>query len=111
MTQGSRRPVMDFDPSGTGSADQGIFGLPVTPEKSRLWLISVPWEVTTSYGAGAAKGPETILRASPQVDLFDFESGKAYEQGYYMLPPPEHIEALNAQLKPAALNIRKELET
>lgn len=34
-------------------------------------LLGVPFDATTSYRKGAARGPEAILAASHQVDLFD----------------------------------------
>jgi agmatinase len=101
---------MAFDPSVTASHTSGIFGLPSTREQARLVLIPVPWEVTTSYGGGTAQGPSCILKASPQIDLFDLETGKAYEQGYHMLPIPEELMAMNEKWRPVALEIRQELE-
>lgn len=34
-------------------------------------VLPVPYEATVSYGGGTAKGPEAILRASTQVELYD----------------------------------------
>jgi agmatinase len=101
---------MAFDPSVTASYHAGIFGLPTTPAEARLHLLPVPWEVTTSYGAGTSQGPEAILKASPQIDLFDLETGTAYEAGYHMLPVPQRLKELNSELKPKALAVREELE-
>lgn len=92
----------EFDPTSAISADFGIFGLPVSAEDARVILLPVPWEVTTSYGAGASEGPRLIRRASEQVDLFDFETGKAYEAGYHMLPFPEELKAKNDAFKAKA---------
>ncbi len=101
---------MAIDPSVTVSHKVGIFGLPSTRELARLVLLPVPWEVTTSYGGGTAQGPDAILKASPQIDLFDLETGAAYEEGYFLLPIPEKLNQLNAKLKPIALEVRSELE-
>lgn len=52
------------------------FGLPdefSAPENSKVAIVPVPYEATTSYGKGTAKGPEAILKASQQVELFDEE--------------------------------------
>lgn len=76
--------MSQFDPTTTISAEFGIFGLPLKETESRVVLIPVPWEVTTSYGAGTSQGPEIIRGASEQIDLFDLETKKAYEQGYFM---------------------------
>jgi agmatinase len=90
-----------FDPSAPASHD-GIFGLPDRPEDARVVLLPVPWEPTTSYGKGAALGPEAILRASRQVDLFDLETGRPYEAGIAMLDVDPEIVRLNAEACEAA---------
>lgn len=42
---------------------------------SRVVLLRVPYDRTTSYGGGAAAGPAAIVAASQQVELFDAELG------------------------------------
>src|SRR6185503_4987272 len=79
-----------------------IFGLPHTPEQARVILIPVPWEPTTSYGRGAAKGPAAILRASRQVDLFDLQTRRPYEAGIALLPMDPDIVRWNSEAKAAA---------
>ena len=44
-----------YDPNAAISADFGIFGLPVQEADADIVLLPVPWEVTTSYGAGASR--------------------------------------------------------
>lgn len=90
---------MSFDATTTISAEFGIFGIPLSEAESRVILLPVPWEVTTSYGSGASWGPALIRQASEQIDLFDLELGKAYEQGYHMLPHPKEIKDLNDKTK------------
>lgn len=102
--------MVTTDPSVTASYKVGLFGLPTTIDTSRVILIPVPWEVTTSYGAGTSQGPLAILKASPQIDLFDLELGRNYEQGYHMLPSPAELEKLNSELKAKALKVREALE-
>ncbi len=101
---------MTFDPNDTAAADSGIFGLPFNAENSLLQMIPVPWEVTTSYGDGASRGPRAILRASHQVDLFDLETGDVYKNGYYMIDPPEQIEAWNKEFKAKAQRVLESIE-
>ncbi|MBX3040072.1 MAG: agmatinase family protein [Bdellovibrionaceae bacterium] len=95
----------NFDPTTTISSEFGIFGIPMTEAESRLVLLPVPWEVTTSYGAGASLGPKLIREASEQIDLFDFETGKAYEDGYHMLPFPEELRKKNDRFKQMAQEV------
>ncbi len=45
------------------------------PAKARGWLLPIPYESTTSYGAGTREGPAAILAASRQVELYDREFG------------------------------------
>lgn len=91
-----------FDINTTTSSEFGIFGIPCTPEKAQIHITPVPWEVTTSYGAGTAQGPQLIRQASEQVDFFDIEIGRTYEVGIYMQDEPKHILELNNTLKPMA---------
>jgi agmatinase len=46
-------------------------------ENSKIVILSCPYEKTTSYGKGTAKGPSAILKASHYVEFFDEETGKA----------------------------------
>jgi agmatinase len=82
-----------FDPNAAASPDSGIYGLNTTAESSRVVLLGVPWEATTSYRTGTASGPAAILAASRQVDLFDVETGRPYERGICMLPEDAQIVA------------------
>ncbi|MBI3818797.1 MAG: agmatinase family protein [Planctomycetes bacterium] len=91
-----------FDSNAAAPRGSGIFGLPFAPEESRIVLIPVPFEATTSYGGGTARGPRAILQASRQVDLYDHETGKPYEAGIAMLRESSLIKKLNAEGKRAA---------
>lgn len=60
--------------------------LPDSPPESCLFhVLPVPLEVTVSYAGGTAKGPEAILEASDQLELWDGESVPA-EAGVYTHP-------------------------
>jgi agmatinase len=56
---------------------------------SKIVLLSCPFEKTTSYGKGTAKGPKAILEASHYVEFFDEETEKevCFEQGIAALEP------------------------
>jgi agmatinase len=60
----------DFLPS-----DDGFLGIPAEeaplPEDARAVLVPFGLEATVSYGSGTAKGPEAIIEASHEVELFD----------------------------------------
>ncbi|MDR1054280.1 MAG: agmatinase family protein [Prevotellaceae bacterium] len=68
-----------FNPNDIGRINGNYFGLPYSIEESKIALISVPWDVTTSYTAGTMYGPHAIIEASVQVDLFDFDVKDAWK--------------------------------
>jgi len=88
----------------------GIFGLPVSEETSKIILLPVPWEVTTSYGVGASNGPKIINDASFQVDLFDIETKNAYQVGYFMRDIPSFMLKKNKIMKAKAQEVVQMLE-
>jgi agmatinase len=53
-------------------------GLPVEDsslDRSRFVILSLPYEVTTSYGKGTKFGPGAIIEASRNMELYDEELG------------------------------------
>jgi len=70
-----------YNPDAPGQLNNRIFGLPFSCEEASLVLIPVPWEVTTSYKRGTANGPDAILNASPQLDLYDITFGPVWKKG------------------------------
>lgn len=74
-----------------GPGGSGLFGLETPVEEAGLVVVPVPFEATVSYGHGTARGPAAILAASPQIDLFDLETGRPYEVGLAMLPEDPEV--------------------
>ncbi len=101
----SMADLSNFDPNSVGLKANNIFGLPFTKEESALVLLPVPWEVTVSYRAGTAKGPEEVFNASLQVDLFDPDGIDAWKQGYHMLPVDKDLMAKSDDLRQYAEKI------
>jgi agmatinase len=60
--------VNDIPPFGGDEAASSFDG-------ARAVILPVPYEATVSYGGGTARGPEAILRASAQVELYDEQLG------------------------------------
>jgi agmatinase len=57
-------------------------------ETSRVAVLPVPFERTTSYGKGTSAGPAAIIRASQSMELYDEELGAEPSlQGIATLPP------------------------
>ena len=94
---------MEFDPDAAAIPGSGLFGLPATPEGgpqgALVHVLPVPFEATTSYRGGTSRGPEAILAASHQVDLFDLETGEPWRRGIWMAPIDPRIERWNAEAK------------
>ena len=86
-----------FDPDAAARPGSGIFGLSDDPSTAHVHVIPVPFDATTSYRKGAARGPEAILRASRQVELLDPLLGKPYRRGICMLEAEPRIAALNEE--------------
>lgn len=102
--------MTSFNPNDPGVANGNYFALPYKLEDSEIALISVPWDVTTSYGEGTHKGPEAIIEASLQVDLFDSSLEKAWEVKIGTLPISEKIGKLNKKSRKVAESVIEKLE-
>ncbi len=89
-----------FDTNAIGLNNGHFIGLPFTEEEAKIVIISVPWDVTVSYSDGTSSGPENILQASMQLDLFDPEIENAWKLGIYLRPPKPEWKLLNEQLRP-----------
>jgi agmatinase len=73
-------------------APWNFLGLPEEvsdPACAQGWLLPIPYESTTSYGAGTREGPAAILAASRQVELYDqeFDAEPAMSFGIHTTPP------------------------
>lgn len=91
----------EFDPNGPGIKGS-IFGLPFSPEEAQLIIIPIPWEVTVSYREGTAKGPEAILQASSQVDLYLKDIPEAWKMGVAMLAVSQSLKEENEKFRQQA---------
>ncbi|MFA8342844.1 MAG: agmatinase family protein [Rhodothermaceae bacterium] len=100
----------DFNPNDIGVPNGNYFGFPYSPDESKVLILPVPWDVTTSYGAGTSNGPKAILDASVQLDFYDFDVENAWKIGHGTLPFPKEIFALNSELRPTAEKIIDHLE-
>ena len=94
-----QQKIDSFDPSGVGDTNAGLYGLPFTTDEASVVLIPVPWEVTVSYSAGTAAGPEAIKTASSQLDLFDPAIKDAWQIGLAMEPISEEWQKTSTQLR------------
>jgi len=59
---------------------------------SRVAVLPVPYDLTTSYQPGARRGPQAMVEASWQLELYDTELGtEPFEVGIHTLPPLEPL--------------------
>jgi agmatinase len=93
--------IENFDLNGPGIKGN-LFGLPYAPENAQMIIVPVPWEVTVSYKAGTSLGPNAILEASSQIDLFHREIKDVWKLGIAMLPIQTDIYQENKLLRDLA---------
>ncbi len=57
-------------------------------ENSKVVLIPVPYDGTSTWQKGADKGPKAFLEAAENMELYDIETDtEVYKQGIYLAPP------------------------
>ncbi|WP_138502601.1 agmatinase SpeB [Nostoc sp. PA-18-2419] len=101
--------LQDYNPSSVGEINGNLLGLPFDYESANLIVFGVPWEVTVSYGAGTANGPQRILDASTQLDLFDFDHPDGWKQGIFMVEISQDILEKNKYYRSLAAKIIERL--
>ena len=99
-----------FDPDGPGLKNGNLYGLPHTLEESEVHLIPVPWDATVSYRSGTCSGPQAILEASSQVEVYDPRFSQAWEPGISLLPLPKMLAEANREAREKAVEIIEALE-
>lgn len=89
---------MSFNPNDIGVANGNFCGLPVNESDAEIVIIPIPWDATASYSRGAAEGPEAILEASLQLDLYHHKYQKVYDRKIFMQPCSKRIQEQNDRL-------------
>ncbi len=72
-------------------------------DQARVVLLPMPLEESVSYGGGTARGPEAIIAASQQVELYDprSDSEPVLDWGVHTLPPPAIFQKKSGKLETA----------
>ncbi len=73
--------LANFNPNSVGVDNGAYFSMPFSGDEASLVLISAPWDVTVSYGKGAAIAPDAIIEASVQLDFYDSMAPDAWRKG------------------------------
>ena len=85
-------------------------GIPVeyaSLERSKVVLIPVAYDGTSTWGKGADKGPEAFLEASENMELYDIETdGEVYREGIHLAKtlgsfdsPDDMVETVHQMVK------------
>ena len=78
---------------------------PATFKRSRIVILKVPYERTTTYIKGTASGPDAIMTASKHMEVYDEELGhETYKHGIHVmglsgvgeLSPEEMVDRVQA---------------
>ena len=97
--------IASFDPSGVGLDNGNLYGLPFDYNSAQIIIFGVPWEATVSYHAGTADGPDAVLQASPQLDLYDFDNPDGWQQGLYYQPLGDWVRSLSDEARQLAAQV------
>ncbi len=101
----------DFDPDGVGINNGNYFGFPYGEEQAALTLLSVPWDVTSSYGGGSAYAPDAIIEASTQLDFHDPLCPDAWRAGIATIGIDYSIQDRSVRLRADARRVMQHLES
>ena len=102
MTQDRKKNI---NPDEISRPNGQFLGFPYSLEESPIVFYPVPWDATTSYGGGTAKGPQTIIDASVQLEPTDYHVPEAWKIGHYTLPIDAEIRAKNDKMRKLAKGI------
>lgn len=102
--------VNDFNPDGVGVDNGAYFGFPFTEEDAALVLVSVPWDVTVSYGAGTSYAPDALIEASTQLDFCDPLALDVWRRGIATAGIDYSIHELSQRLRADAGRVIRHLE-
>ena len=87
-----------------------LFGLK-EKQNPRFIIIPVCWEGTVSYNTGTSCGPESLFKASSQIDLWDVEFGSLESLGIHLEPnDPDIIKWNQEALQLKNIDIKKRIQ-
>lgn len=100
----------EFNPDDVGVANGAYFGFPFDPDGAELVLVSAPWDVTVSYGGGAAYAPDAIIEASTQLDFYDPAAPDVWQRGIATADVDYAIQECSQRLRGEASKVIDHLE-
>ncbi len=102
--------IRHFNPNTIALDNGNLLGLPFDYDTADVIVIGVPWEVTVSYRPGTAWGPQRVLAASRQLDIYDFDYPDGWQRGIFMLPIATEIKQQSDGLRTRVEHILECLE-
>lgn len=111
MTESKQTALPAFDPDGVGVETGTYFGLPWRPEEADLVLISAPWDVTVSYGAGTVYAPDALIEASTQLDFHEPLAPGSWRRGIATADIDYELQELSQRLRREAKRVIRHLES
>lgn len=102
--------IRSFNPNTIALDNGNLLGLPFDYDTADIIVIGVPWEVTVSYRPGTAWGPQRVLEASRQLDIYDFDYPGGWQRGIFMPPIAAEIKQQSDALRTLAEQILECLE-
>lgn len=89
----------NFDPSALAVHNGQYLGLEVDVNSADIVILPVPWDVTTSYRAGTVGGPDAVIEASYQLDLYSPYLPEVWKMKVATLPIPEDLHHQSIELR------------
>ncbi|MEG1621892.1 MAG: agmatinase family protein [Alistipes sp.] len=102
--------AVSFNPDGVGVDNGNYFGMPFLPQDAALVLLSAPWDVTVSYGAGAVYAPDAIIAASTQLDLYDAAAPNQWQRGIATVVVDYALQESSLRLRSEAVRVIEHFE-
>jgi agmatinase len=99
-----------FDPNLVAVKNGCFFGLRYKPMEAEIAILSIPWDVTTSYRDGTSRGPSAVLDASYQLDFLSPYRSKAWKTRIATLPTSPHWFEKSLNLRALAKKVIEGLE-
>ncbi|MFH1000455.1 MAG: agmatinase [Bacteroidota bacterium] len=90
----------------------GIEDKYASAEKAAVYLQSIPYDGTSTWGKGANNGFEAFLDAAENMELYDIETdSEVYKQGVYIIPAIKEDSSAEAMFKAVYQSTKNLLNT
>ncbi|MBX3017285.1 MAG: agmatinase [Bdellovibrionaceae bacterium] len=90
---------MSLDVSDVGLKNGNYLGLDIEAKDADIVVFPIPWDVTTSYRPGTVDGPDSVLNASTQLDLYSPYLDDVGSLKIGTIPVPEQWRERSASLR------------